>query len=1353
MDELRAHRRLNVDFDASINTAGLRDYPCRVRDFCLGGALLSFDDPLKPAPAALSLLERGAPVELRVMTRSPGFRDTYTFTATVARRDRQTLGVSFASPDPTALMALQSLANVNNSQQRLGARGETRKAKFDEATVKAALGGVRDCVRQHISDLTPAILTRVQKPVVELSVAAGSNEESNRLRDAVTTLRRYATEIQTGFVQQALRPLDDFNNWQPGGLLPGGNGASRLSLIDKNAFEDWLAVKVMVSRAEAECKAPLFELQIRLNEMFGAKIGVQNNPVGPAVFFHALGEPIQKLKLPKPVEQLVLQEIETLLLERLARLYPALNEVLVSNGIMPDLEVGKYAKVQPYGSPRSTTPGAASATTPAPATPSPGATPSATTAAAPAASTAAPAATTTVTPGAPAWPQAGTAAGTPASMPAQPGVAEPEASPTTAAGAVPGVPATGKTTAAVQAAVSGQQRAELSVRQFELQQKIARQAYGTVQKLLAARQAMATASASPAATAAAAASAAMTAPVPEWPTEAVNDVLDTLQKNPVPAAGAQPLRERLQKALDPVGTAARALPPQQANAADTVDQLFMAMLGTPLLRDDTKPLIRQLEVPFLKLLLDDQEFLTTEQHPARKVLNSLASLGARGAMTTPTQQQTIAQVVEKLVNTFDRDPQVFGEALGVLDHMLEQQRKVYQHNLQRVRQSSEGQHRLTAARRKVLQVLEAELGGRRVPRAVLTLLDAGWRESLVNTLLRHGLDSDAWKENVGVVEHMVRGLDDPARLDMKGLLGVIKRGLASQATGQINRDAVVSDLREMFTALSTGRADAVPSVEVPIGAVDPETQVQLTDVEGLGRWLRRVRELEIGEWLELEDDDSDQPQQARLAWVDNDHTQFVFVNLQGMKVLDLDADSLARALRDNRARRIDDPETPLVDRGLEAMVQKVYGQLSHRATHDELTGLLNRKELEKRLQQHVLRVKEGDAPWSLCWIDLDQFKVINSTCGFEAGDGLIREVGKLIVGAAGNDAEVARLGGDEFAVLASNSGEDVRKRVVDRILKAIEEFRFTWEERVYPVAGSAGIVFIDSGTVSAEGLMKAAEAACYAAKEGGRNRVHVYQEDDARLTRRDDIIKWVSRLNQALEQDKLQLRCQRIEPVDPVSGLLPHYEILIAIEDENGEFIPPSSFMQAAERYNRMHAVDRWVIRNTLAWMHEHPEKMPGIGGFSINLSGQSLNDEKLTSYILQQVLDSEVAREKVAFEVTETAAIANLADAVDFIREMQAIGCKFSLDDFGSGLSSYSYLKNLPVDFVKIDGAFIRDMHRNTSDYMMVRSINEMAHFMGKRTIAEYVENDEILAKLREIGVDFAQGYGIEKPRPLSTL
>ncbi len=1327
MDEQRAHRRLHVDFDANITVQGLREHPCKVRDFCLGGALLTLEDPLRPLPASFATIERGAPLEIRVVTRSAGFRDTYSFQATVARRDRQLLGITFSNPDPTALMALQSLANLSNSQQRMGARTDARKAKIDEAVVRKATAALRERVREQLLDLPQTLIANAQKPIGELAMHAGSNEEYNTLREAANSLRRYVGDIQSSFLKQALKPLEDLSDWQPGATLPGQNGSSKLSLIDKNAFEEWLAVKVMVSRAEGDCKESLFELQLRFNEMFGSLMGVQNNPVGPAIFFHALGEPLQKLKLPKQVEQLMMRALESAMLDRLSKLYPVLNRVLADHGVLPDLEVGKHIRPQPAGSPRtpSTLPKSpADEKKPEEKKPeekkaeesktSPASAPAASAASAPTKTTGQPPASTT--------PQA----------------------------------AASKT---VNAEAASKNRAELSVRQFEMQQKIARQAYATVQNLLATRQASAAASVKPdaASTTVAVETPPPPPPKPAFEPKQVEKALDTIQKVPAAkTADAAPLRERVQKALDPAGTGERALAPQQEHAVDTIGELFSQMLSTPLLRDDTKPLIRQLEVPFLKLMMQDPEFLMADQHPARQVLNRLATLGARGAMTTPVQQKAINETVESLSEKFEQDIGVFTEALGALEKMIEQQRRVYEHNLARVRQSSEGQYKVLDARRRVLQSLEGALGGRRVPRAVLSLLDAGWRESMVSELLRHGQESEQWRESMGVVEQMVRGLDEPSHFDMKTLLATIKKGLSAQSAGQINRDAVVADLREMFTALSSGHSSSVPAVDVPVGAIDTETQTaaQVGD-EDLSRWQRRVRSLEVGDWIEMEDEGGEggAMQQARLAWMDNDHTQFVFVNLQGMKIMDMDLDGLARAFRDGQACRIDDPQTPLVDRGLEAMVQKVYGQLSHRATHDELTGLYNRKEFERLLQRRLSRFKETDTGWALCWIDLDQFKVINSTCGFESGNKLLSEVAKLLVSASGGDAMISRLGGDEFAVLMHAGSEESRKHAADRILRAIEDYRFTWKDRTFPLAASAGMVKIINNAQTAEALMKSAEAACYAAKEAGRNRVHIFQEHDTKLTERDDVIRWVSKLNQAIDQDRLMLRCQRIEPVDPASGLKPHYEILIAIEDENGEFIPPGSFMQAAERYNRMHAVDRWVISNTLDWMHKNTSKLANIGGFSINLSGQSLNDEKLTSYILQQVMESDVAREKVTFEVTETAAIANIADAAEFIRELQAIGCKFSLDDFGSGLASYSYLKHLPVDYVKIDGAFIRDLHRDNSDYMMVRSINEMAHLMGKRTIAEYVENDEILARLREIGIDYAQGFGIEKPRPLNSL
>lgn len=1314
-EEQRAHRRVSVDFEAFVSGGGLREQACKVRDFCLGGLLLSFADGLVGVPAALRMLQRGADLDVRVLTKGAGFRDAYSFRAEVARVAGNDLGVAFRQPDPTALMALQSLANLGQSPRR-GMR-DPRRPRHDEAAVKRILEGVRALVEQSLRSVPGEVLDGFPDAIRELAAHAGNDARASQLLERIGLLQRNADKLQAGFLAQALKPLAGFGNWVPGGILPANNSQGRLSLIDKGAFEEWLAIKVMVSRAEGECQQALFELQLRLNELLGAQVGVQNNPVGPVVFLHALGEPIQKLKLPRDAEQWLLKRMESIMLGRLQQLYAALNEELARQGVLPDLEIGRHVKGQSAPDPRGAT---AARTTPSAKTP-------------------APPATTAV------------AAET---VPASEGASAPDGAAMATSGAPPAADA------AVGTRATGDGRAALSVRQFEMQQKIAREAYATVQRLLAVRRGPPAAPSRTAGTVAQgaagqgtagqAAAPAVLPQVPPLPAERVSGALQAIQAVPAEAVDdSRPLQHRVREALARAGVDDAALSPAHAEAADTVDELFRQMAATPLLRDDARQQIRQLEVPFLRLMLSDESLLANERHPARQVLNRLASLGARGAMTTPRQLEQVQEVVSGLVDKFENDIRVFVDALGQLEKLLDQQRRVYQHNLARVQQASAGQHRVQQARSRVSREIERRLGGRRVPRALLTLLDSGWREAMVNTLLRDGPDSEGWQGRLAVVDDMMRAADGDTGVDLRGMLAVIKKGLMNQADGQLNSDAVVRDLREMFTAVSAGKPETVPCVDMPAGAVDAEVAYaadQTTDPAERERWLRRARELQVGDWVNFADEGDEQ--QARLAWTDEDRQQFVFVNLQGMKVHDLDVRSLAGALRAKRVVRIDDPETPLVDRGLEAMVQKVYGQLSHRATHDELTGLYNRKEFEKRLARHLAAANEGD--WTLCFVDLDQFKVINNNCGHEAGNRLLKDLAGVVVAAAGKEAEVARLGGDEFAVLAPAAGS---APLAERLLHAIEGYRFSADDRSYPVAASAGVVHLDGTIVVAGELMKAAEAACYAAKEAGRNRAHVYRAGDAALAERDDIMQWVSRLNQAIDNNRLQLRCQRIEPVDPESGLKPHYEILIAIEDEAGEFIPPSAFMQAAERYNRMHAVDRWVINNVLDWMHANPQKLEGIGGFSINLSGQSLNDAKLTRFIIDKCAASAVARELVTFEVTETAAIANLQDAVEFIRELQAIGCRFSLDDFGSGLSSYSYLKNLPVDFVKIDGAFVRDLHRSAEDYMMVRSINEMAHFMGKRTVAEYVENDDILAALREIGVDYAQGYGIERPKPLSTL
>lgn len=370
---------------------------------------------------------------------------------------------------------------------------------------------------------------------------------------------------------------------------------------------------------------------------------------------------------------------------------------------------------------------------------------------------------------------------------------------------------------------------------------------------------------------------------------------------------------------------------------------------------------------------------------------------------------------------------------------------------------------------------------------------------------------------------------------------------------------------------------------------------------------------------------------------------------------------------------------------------------------------------------------------------------------------------------------LARLGGDEFCLLLEHCSLEQATRVVDNLREAISEFRFEWEGRTFHVGVSVGIIPITRVSGNLEQIMSAADSACYAAKEAGRNRIHIYREDDETLAKRNGEMQWVSRITQALGEDQFVLYGQPISKIEPrpkardsVQLLvwqpgdepLPqtpasdsHLEVLVRMLDDDGGTIPPGAFLPAAERYNLSPKIDRWVVQATFDWLICDPDRLDKVSCCSINLSGNSLGEDKFVDFVVDELERTAIPTHKICFEITETAAITRLGSATRLISKLKELGCRFALDDFGAGLSSFGYLKSLPVDFLKIDGQFIRDIVTDPIDFSMVKSINEIGQIMGKQTIAEFVENDEILERLREVGVDYAQGYGVGKPQPIDEL
>jgi diguanylate cyclase (GGDEF)-like protein/PAS domain S-box-containing protein len=431
--------------------------------------------------------------------------------------------------------------------------------------------------------------------------------------------------------------------------------------------------------------------------------------------------------------------------------------------------------------------------------------------------------------------------------------------------------------------------------------------------------------------------------------------------------------------------------------------------------------------------------------------------------------------------------------------------------------------------------------------------------------------------------------------------------------------------------------------------------------------------------------------------------------------------------------------------------KKVEDKLIYQASHDVLTGLINRTEFEKRTKRLLSTIQRDKAEHAMCFLDLDQFKVINDTCGHIAGDELLRQLGRLLRNIVRNRDTLSRLGGDEFGVLMEHCALDQARHVVDTIFNAINEYQFFWEGEAFRIGVSIGLVAINEATGNYTDLFKQADAACYLAKELGRNRIHVYHPDDVELAFRQGEMQWVGRINHALDEDRL---CLYAQPIKSLNGdALKHYELLVRMLDEQGSSIPPGAFLPAAERYNLIERIDTWVVERAINMMSSHLSFIEQVNFISINLSGPSVANAQFMSTVIALISESNVDANKICFEITETAAISNLLAATTFITALKDLGCRFALDDFGSGLSSFGYLKNLPVDYLKIDGMFVKDMVDDPIDKAMVRSINDIGHVMGMKTIAEFVETDAIMEQVKEVGVDYAQGYSIGKPTPFKDV
>lgn len=452
-------------------------------------------------------------------------------------------------------------------------------------------------------------------------------------------------------------------------------------------------------------------------------------------------------------------------------------------------------------------------------------------------------------------------------------------------------------------------------------------------------------------------------------------------------------------------------------------------------------------------------------------------------------------------------------------------------------------------------------------------------------------------------------------------------------------------------------------------------------------------------------------------------------------------------MKDNLARLVPAIERELREHETRQAHRHAQEMIHHLAYHDALTGLTNRHEFEMRVNDLLTNPSHINTENVLLYIDLDQFKIINDTCGHIAGDELLKQLATILAGAIRKIDTLSRLGGDEFGVLLLNCDLHHAISIAQNILDIIKDFRFSWETKTFTIGASIGMVQFNGGLYQEmTAVLSAADMACYAAKDLGRNRIHIYNEDEANILKRQGEMQWVSRINMALEENRFVLYAQKIIGLNSNKSRT-NMEFLVRMIDNDGELVLPGAFIPAAERYNLMSQIDFWVIKHAFLAFAEMIKTNEAPDLIFINLSGASLSDDNILRFIREQLDITGINPNRVCFEITETAAISNLSVAVSFMQEMKRLGFRFALDDFGAGLSSFAYLKTIPVEFLKVDGSFIRDMLDDEMDAAIVESIQRIGHVAGLQTIAEFVESDAILTRLTNIGFDYAQGYAIDTP------
>ncbi len=1301
----REHTRYSTRLSATLSSSTRAPITGDVLDYGAGGLFIQVDPASFEVGQKIILHVDAVPGEVPI-----------TIDVKVARLTANGVGLSFAPPRQPGV---DQLLNVVHEQGELGEAHGSRPELLTPL--------INRCT-DFLGDLVKVFVSKADKLLGDNETLARSNWRL--LVDSQLQLRKSREQITEQLIG---RLRDDFVAGSTSHKNPAAVGGGELSLVQDDDFQSWLDVVSLANRVHAISEETLFALEHRMAIAVPFPMSHSTNPVGAHALMEHLGSLVDKFPL-GAAHKTVARAIEQTLLEMLPPFYKELNDWLVGQGVLPEIK-RHFSVVKKEGGGVSrpavgqgAVAGAAQQT------------------AVPAGVAAAPA------------PTANAAAGTSQQV-AQKTSADGAAATTNenveSAGGQS--PSTGAEQVAVSQADNATPRAS-----SEMFSGAGAGRLTTVNELVRLQRLEGTeAGATPANGESSSAAAA------------------ELNKNEVAALVSELWQQGVSfEQLERKGGIARAL--HEASGADgrgrqlsgpvrdkleVAERLLDTIQKDEVFDSSVKEAVAKLAMPLMREVVENDAILEDEKHPVYQVLNDADHLGRILPDDEGGQQnrQLINRLINELASRGTLDSQQVSKTASQLEQLKSRHEEAYKSAVKRLVARCEEEEKPRHVRLDVLSDIDAIFARRNVPLSLLKLMDSGLKNLIIHTYTHHGKEHQSYRQALQVLKLLQMRLtvtgalkgDEPTLLHRIGQQLVKMKGSDSSLV-----NASVTALQDDVNQAAAGHYEAIATKQM--SAVRGQLARKWLR-ERIGErpseygesnwqnWLNKARGIALNDTISSSND-GQSPQQFQLVWSDRLRSRFVFADRKGNQGLSLTLGELATHMAAGHIILLEGWDRPLMDRVASKMLQSLHNQILEQANTDALTGLINRRSFEQRLDDELKSAAESGKALQLCYFDLDNFSVINNTCGHEAGDQLIADVAKHLESSANEQMLLSRLGGDEFAVLFSGFNAEEAKQHVESLRAGIRAHQFRCQENTFTITASFGLVTVDPVNDTVSSLLKAVDSACYTAKQAGRDRIETYASDNAAVQKLIGSMAWVGRIDKAFDEGRVRFKCQKIAPVR-FKGVRPHYEILLDIRDEADNPIPLEEFIIAAEHYDRIRDIDRWASTKILDWLLLNRDNLSKISGVAMNLSGNSVNDGQFMLELLERLENEPIPVDKLIVEITETAAISNLDDVVDLIRRFKAAGVKVALDDFGSGQASYSYLKALPVDYLKIDGSLIRGIAVDIYDFAVVKSVVEIGRTLGKRVVAEYVEDSLILNKLEEIGVDYAQGYFIEKPIPMEQL